>query len=226
MPKKNTDPSRTIAEITQLLEKHFGEPVRRQGADFLEDLIWTLLSQNTNDRNAETAYKRLRERFPDWPSIADARTSSIEAAIRPAGLGQQKATHIKSILKWVRDTFGCFDLNFLCSRPPDEVRDMFLALKGIGVKTISVTLMATCGHNVFPVDTHVHRICHRLHLVPLTASAEKTHWLMQPLIPDGKAYSLHINMLRLGRTICMARKPSCSVCPLYKRCPSAITDTE
>jgi endonuclease-3 len=226
MRKQTSSPAQKVAEITLLLEKHFGEPVRAQGGDFLQDLIWTLLSQNTNDRNAETAYQRLRRRFPDWSTMADARVSSIETAVRPAGLGLQKATHIKSILKWVRNTFGGFDLNVLCSQPPEQVRDMFLALKGIGVKTISVTLMACCGHNVFPVDTHVHRICKRLHLVPPTASAEKTHWLMQPLVPDGKAYSLHINMLRLGRTICSARKPNCSLCPLNKQCPSAVMDTD
>jgi endonuclease-3 len=226
MVNQTNSSSRRVAEITRLLEKHFGEPVREQGADFLEDLIWTLLSQNTNDKNAETAYKRLRKRFPAWSDLADARLSSIEAAVRPAGLGHQKATHIKSILQWVRTTFGDFDLNFLCSRPPEQVRDMFLALKGIGVKTISVTLMACCGHNVFPVDTHVHRICRRLQLVPEGASAEKTHWLMQPLVPQGKAYSLHINLLRLGRTICSARRPDCLSCPLNKRCPSAVMHTE
>jgi endonuclease III len=226
MRTQTSSPGQRVAEITRLLEKRFGEPVRAQDADFLKDLIWTLLSQNTNDKNAEAAYKRRRQRFPDWSSMADARVSSIEAAVRPAGLGMQKATHIKAILKWVRNTFGGFDLNFLCSRPTEEVRDMFLALKGIGVKTISVTLMACCGHNVFPVDTHVHRICKRLHLVPPTASAEKTHWLMQPLVPDGKAYSLHINMLRLGRTICSARTPDCPLCPLNKQCPSAIMDAD
>jgi len=226
MPKNNSAPVHNVAAITRLLEKHFGEPARPQGADFLQDLIWTLLSQNTNDKNAETAYQQLRQRFPEWQSLTDARPAAIEAAIRPAGLGRQKAGHIKSILKWVQATFGGYDLNFLCERPPDEVRDLFLGLKGIGVKTISVTLMATCGHDVFPVDTHVHRICRRLQLVPDNASAEKTHWLMQPLVPKGKAYSLHINMLRLGRTICNARKPDCARCPLQKRCPSAATDSK
>ncbi|NLP10632.1 endonuclease III, partial [bacterium] len=102
-----------------------------------------------------------------------------------------------------------------------QIRELFQQQKGIGVKTISVTLMFACGHDVFPVDTHVHRLCGRLGLVPAEASAEKTFTLMAPRIPNGKGYSFHVNMIRLGREICQARKPACPQCPLKKKCPSA-----
>jgi len=117
-------------------------------------------------------------------------------------------------------------LDFLCDMDIEEAVDTFLQLKGIGIKTISVVLMFTCGKDIFPVDTHVHRLCGRLGLVPQKASAEKTHHLMQPLVPKGKSYSLHINLLKLGRTICKARKPDCAVCPLREFCPSAFNATK
>jgi endonuclease III len=208
--------------ITQKLEESFGEPRWPGRGDPLDDLILTVLSQNTNDSNRDVAYRRLRERFADWESVMEAPVAAIADAVRPAGLGNQKAAHIKEILLWVHETYSALNLDFICHMPPDEVQQIFLQRKGIGIKTISVVLMASCGADVFPVDTHVHRLCRRLGLVPEKVSAEKTHELMQPLVPKGKAYSLHINFLKLGRTVCKAQKPSCSICPLAELCPSAI----
>ena len=125
------------------------------------------------------------------------------------------------LLEWIDKTYRTFDLDFLCDDKADEVIDTFMQRRGVGIKTISVVLMFACGKDIFPVDTHVHRICRRLGLVPENASAEKTHLLMQPLVPKGRALSLHINMLSLGRTLCKARNPNCPSCPLNDLCPSA-----
>ncbi|MBN2410749.1 endonuclease III [candidate division KSB1 bacterium] len=210
--------------ITERLEKAFGIPKWKGKGKPLDSLILTILSQSTNDRNRDMAYTRLKERFPDWMSVMNAPVEKIVDAIRPAGLGNQKSVRIKDVLKWVYDTYGTFDLHFLCDRDPEEVIHTFLQLKGVGIKTISVVLMFTCGVDIFPVDTHVHRICRRLGLVPDKTSAEKTHHLMQSIVPAGKSYSLHMNFLKLGRTICLARKPKCAVCPVNTLCPSAQPD--
>ncbi len=212
---------RKVQEITEKLEERFGEPKRPERRRPLDDLIKTILSQNTNDANRDAAYRRLRAEFPDWESVAAAAAEEIAEAIRPAGLGNQKAATIKNVLNWLKEARGTLDLDFLCSLPVDEAQRLFTGLKGIGIKTISVVLMFSCGADVFPVDTHVHRICRRLGLVPEKASAEKTHKLMQPLVPPGKSFSLHMNFLKLGRTICKAQKPRCSECPLATLCPSA-----
>jgi endonuclease-3 len=210
-----------VSEIARRLENVFGEPIRISRGNLLASLIQTILSQSTNDRNRDVAYARLREQFPDWESLVAASQQAIAEAIRPAGLSNQKSVRIKEILLWIKQTYGTFDLGFLCDVDPAEVTRTFMQLKGIGIKTISVVLMFACGHDVFPVDTHVHRICRRLRLVPEKAGAEKTHWLMQPLVPPGKSFSLHMNFLRLGRTVCKAQKPNCPQCPLNDLCPSA-----
>jgi len=210
--------------ITERLEKSFGIPKWNGKGKPLDSLILTILSQSTNDRNRDMAYSRLKEQFPDWRSVMNAPVEKIVDTIRPAGLGNQKSARIKDVLKWVYDTYGTFDLHFLCDRDPEEVINTFLQLKGVGIKTISVVMMFTCGVDIFPVDTHVHRICRRLGLVPDKTNAEKTHHLMQDNVPSGKSYSLHMNFLKLGRTICQARKPKCALCPVNDICPSAQLD--
>ena len=209
------------ALITARLEAALGEPRWQAGEDPLAALILTVLSQSTNDRNRDIAFERLRAAFPDWESVSRAPSTAIAEAIRPAGLANQKSVRIRDILQWVKENYGGFDLRPLCGQDPGEVSATFMQLKGIGIKTISVVLMVACGADVFPVDTHVHRICQRLGLVPQGVSAEKTHELMQPLVPPGKSYSLHMNLLRLGRTICQARKPRCAECPVALWCPSS-----
>lgn len=207
------------AKITSQLEKAFGIPERKHITDPLSNLMLTMLSQNTNDKNRDVAYERLKRVYPTWEDVMNAPANEIADAIRPGGLANQKSQRMKAILEWIEQEFGSLNLDRLCEMKPDEVIEQFTRLNGVGVKTISVVLMFSCGVDIFPVDTHVHRICRRLELVPENVSAEKTFWLMRPIVPKGKSYSLHMNFLKLGRTICRARKPACPDCPLNNLCP-------
>jgi endonuclease III len=214
-------PRKRTSLITSRLEAAYGEPCWQGRENPLDSLVLTILSQSTNDRNRDLAFSRLRDQFPNWEAVCNAETEAIAGAIRPAGLANQKSSRIRDILRWIRATYGTFDLHFLCEQDPHQVRETFLQLKGVGIKTISVVLMVSCGADIFPVDTHVHRLCQRLGLVPEGVSAEKTHALMQPIVPAGKSYSLHMNFLQLGRTVCLARKPRCGECPVALWCPSS-----
>ncbi len=207
------------AKITTQLEKAFGTPERKNITDPLSNLMLTILSQNTNDKNRDTAYERLKRIYPTWEDVMTAPANEIADAIRPGGLANQKSQRMKAILEWIKQEFGSLNLARLCEMKPDDVIEKFTQLNGIGVKTIGVVLMFSCGVDIFPVDTHVHRICRRLGLVPDNVSAEKTFWLMRSLVPEGKSFSLHMNFLKLGRTICRARKPACPECPLNNLCP-------
>ncbi len=209
---------RKAARVTELLERRFGVPRRRPKSSPLDSLIGTILSQSTNDRNRDRAYASLRDAFPSWQDVMDARTADIARAIRAGGLANQKSVRIRNILRWVKETFGELSLDALHQIDTAEASDLLCSQHGIGIKTAAVTLLFACGRDVFPVDTHVHRICRRLGLVPDKATAERTHHLMAPLIAKGRSLSLHVNFLRLGRTICHARGPLCAECPLGRLC--------
>jgi len=212
------DPKELTALVVEKLEGRFGIPRRRKSLPPLDSLILTVLSQSTSDLNSDRAFESLKSAFPTWQSVMDVPVSKVEEAIRSGGLARQKSVRIQDILQWVKREFGALDLGCLRKMDAQEVIRKFTAVKGIGVKTISVTLLFSCGKDVFPVDTHVHRICRRLRLVPDKATAEKTHHVMAPLVPKGKGLSLHVNMLRLGRKICRSLKPLCEECPLSDLC--------
>lgn len=205
--------------VAEALEASMGIPVQDHPLPPLENLILTVLSQNTNDRNRDIAYHRLRERFPTWDAVLRADAADVIEAIRPAGLANQKGERIQHILAWIQARYGRLNLDALCDMDPQEAFDTFCQLKGIGVKTMAVVLTFSCGKDVFPVDTHVHRLCRRIGLVPSeTPSAEKTFFLMRDRVPPGKAFSFHLNLINHGRSICKARKPQCQRCPIMTYC--------
>ncbi|MCK5328305.1 MAG: endonuclease III [Candidatus Latescibacteria bacterium] len=200
------------------MEERFGVPKWAGPSDPLDALIQTILSQNTSDTNSGRAYERLKSRFPTWEEANAADVREIADAIRSGGLANLKSERIKGVLAWLEKTRGTLDLDFIRDRKPDEAIRILGSLKGVGIKTISVVLMFACGAEIFPVDTHIHRITRRLGLAPENASAEKVHEVMQELVPQGKAYSFHMNLLKFGRTMCHARNPRCEQCPLTEEC--------
>ena len=207
-----------VKDIDRILEDIFGIPDIRRDEPPLDTLIETILSQNTNDTNRDRAYTNLRDQFPVWDDVLHADPQEIAEAIRVGGLANQKSVRIKEVLAWIKDTYGELNIDFVCDMEPAEVIETFSKLKGIGLKTVNVMLMFACRKDVFPVDTHILRISKRLDLVPANASADKAHEIMGELCPKGKAFSLHINMIRFGRTVCHARNPECRECPLMEYC--------
>jgi len=207
------------ARVVAILEQTVGSPPQAPYLPPLENLMLTLLSQNTNDVNRDKAYHKLRQQFQTWEEVMEAETRDVAEAIRMAGLANQKSQRMQKILRWIHERYGAFNLDALCEMTPQEAIETFCQLKGIGLKTISVVLAFSCGVDIFPVDTHVHRLCNRLGLVkPATKAADKTFDLMQARVPTGKSLSFHLHLIHHGRTICRARKPVCGQCPLQSLC--------
>jgi endonuclease-3 len=201
-----------------MLEALYGAPKLELDANVLDCLILTILSQNTTDVNRDKGYEALKARFPTWEEVLEADVESIGEAIKIAGLHAQKSRTIKDFLAWLKKERRELDLQFLCEMDAPAALEFLTQHKGIGVKTASVTLAFACGRDVFPVDTHILRISKRLGFIPPNCTAEKAHGLLPKIIPEGKAYPFHVNLITFGRKICNARKPRCDQCPLTDHC--------
>ena len=204
--------------VSDTLEKLLGVPTRKGARDVLECLILTILSQNTTDVSRDKGYVQLKECFPTWEDVLQADTEAIEATIKIVGLGKQKSHTIKNFLTWLKAEYGKLSLAFIHDMETEAALELLCQHKGIGIKTASVTLSFACGREVFPVDTHILRISKRLGLIPANCSAEKAHAELPLIIPEGKAYPFHMNLIYFGRQICNARKPLCEQCPLTQHC--------
>ncbi len=215
--------SRRVRAIHRRLLKHFGtlEPPRR--SDPLEELVLTVLSQNTSDANSFRAYESLRARFPTWEALASAGPSAVAAAIRSGGLSNVKAPRILAILRAIQEREGDLDLSFLRRMSDAEARDYLTSLPGVGPKTAAVVLAFSLDRPAFPVDTHVHRVAGRLGLIPPKMSAAKAHDILEAITPPEIRVAMHVGLIRLGREICKPGRPRCEICPLVDICPTAPT---
>lgn len=210
---------RILARSVRLrLERAYGLPVWRTPLPALDELVSTILSQNTNDLNRDRAFQSLRARFPTWEAVRDAPSRSVVAAIRSAGLANLKGTRIQKALRAITAERGSLDLDFLRRLPPDEARAWLLRLHGVGPKTAAIVLQFALGHAAFPVDTHVYRVSGRLGLRPERASAEQAHDILADLFQPEDYGSVHLNLIRHGRQVCHARRPACPDCILRDLC--------
>ena len=207
-----------LGKISLLLEREYGIPRRARPGNPLDILIETILSQNTNDQNRDKAYQGLKMRFPRWEDVVRARTTPIVSAIRQGGLAEQKARRIREILRWIKKQEGKLSLSFLRKMDSEEIKKTIGSLKGVGPKTVHCLLLFGLRREAFPVDTHILRIGKRLGFIPERMDAEKAHEWMSPLIPEKKSLSLHLNLIRFGRSVCKARRPLCDMCFLNKEC--------
>ena len=209
------------AAYAQLLEA-FGPPDWGTPAPPLDELVNTILSQNTNDRNRDVAFTRLRQRFPTWEAVRDAPLDELIDCVRPAGLGNQKGARIQQVLRQISAERGSLDLSFLAQLPDCEALAWLTRFKGVGPKTAAIVLVFSLGKPAFPVDTHVYRVSGRIGLRPAEISVEQAHAYLSGVFQPAQYGPGHLLLIRLGREICHARKPACPTCPLAAICQKNI----
>jgi len=224
-----------VRAIRDRLRVIYGTPLAQPHGHPIAELVLTVLSQSTNDRNRDVAYLGLRERFPTWEDVRDAPVDEVEAAIRPGGISKVKSARIKSILRAIgelprpagapapgpRDGPDHLSLDWLTSLSVPEAQRYLTSLPGVGRKTAACVLLFALGMRDVPVDTHVSRVGTRLGLFRPKAPFEELHDTMLEITPPGEELELHINLLRHGRRTCHARRPDCPGCALNQMCPSA-----
>lgn len=204
------------------LEARFGplDPPRRR--DPIEELVLTVLSQNTSDVNRDRAFAAMRVRYPTWDALARAREDELAETIRPGGLANVKAPRILEMLREIREREGgSLDLSWMRRAPDEVVRAYLTSLGGVGPKTAACVLAFALERPAIPVDTHVHRVARRLGFYDERTDAARAHLVMERAVPADIRVRMHVGLIRLGRTICRPGRPRCEDCPLNSLCPAA-----
>ncbi|MGH9942911.1 MAG: endonuclease III domain-containing protein [Pyrinomonadaceae bacterium] len=211
--------AKPVHYLVQNLERVYGVPENRHlGVDPLDMLIHVILSQATTDANSRRTFDALKRRFPTWDDALRAREATIARTIQSGGLARQKARVIKDLLRHIKEERDSLDLNFLRELTAEAATQYLTRFRGVGPKTIACTLLFACGTEVFPLDTHIFRVLRRIGLVPMRGSDAWAHDQMTRLVPAGKFYSFHVNLIRHGRSCCRPRDPLCQRCPVVEYC--------
>jgi endonuclease-3 len=224
-PEKQESPRTNEARLRRMARRvheklllAFGNPTWRSPLPPIDELISTILSQNTNDINRDRGFTALRKRFPTWEQVRDAPERGVIDCIRVSGLANQKGPRIQKVLREITAERGNLDLSFLKHMPLEEARAWLTKFQGVGPKTAAIVLQFSLDRPAFPVDTHIYRVTGRIGLRPLKMSVEQAHAWLEKLFRPEDYYADHLNLIRLGREVCHPRKPDCPHCPVVKIC--------
>ena len=207
-----------ISRIITLLKDEFpGEDPVPSRSDPLDVLIATMLSQNTTDKTSFIAFRNLKEGFENWQEVLDAPAAKVRNAIKVCGLANQKTRSIRKLLRKIKSTRGNFSLSYIDKMSDAGIYNELLQHDGVGLKTAACVLAFALGRDVFPVDTHVHRVSNRLGIAH-SKTPEGTFDELAHSIPAGKKFLFHTLLIRFGRKVCRARNPLCGKCVLFSIC--------
>lgn len=220
-PEKHLSDHETRRQALLLIHRRlageYGEPKPKSRMDPLDEVVFTILSQNTTDTNRDRAWAGMWREFDSWKSVAAAPVSRISKAIEAGGLHRTKALRIKNLLGLVLEERGDYEMDYLRDMDMEAARRDLGRFKGMGAKSINCVLLFSLGQPAFPVDTHVHRILRRVGLVD-TRDLSRANRDIQADVPAEIAYPLHMNIIRHGREVCSARRPECWRCCIEDIC--------
>lgn len=206
-----------LASVSRVLENEYEVPKREPG-DPLDELVFTILSQNTNDTNRDRAYEAMRKTFPTWYDVMNAPRVALEKALKPGGLARTKSARIQKILKSIKEQRDELNLDYLRYLPAGKVEEALKQFKGVGPKTARCVLLFALGREAFPIDTHILRALKRLGVIPPGMTAAQAHEYVPQFVPKGTSYPLHLRLIAHGKAVCHPRNPECHRCVVMRYC--------
>ncbi|NMC96578.1 MAG: hypothetical protein GYA70_03830 [Deltaproteobacteria bacterium] len=187
-------------------------------ANPLDEVIYILLSSQTDEKKFQQAYTDLKRRFHSWKRLSRNDIRAISAIIEPAGLSKVKSENIVTLFEMIENNFGVRSLAQLKKMPDDVVENYLCSLPGIGKKSARCVMMYSLNRQVFPLDTHCFRILKRLGAHDYPHPIRRWHDRIQEIVPKDIRYALHVTLLSLGRDLCRSLTTNCGKCPLKEIC--------
>ena len=210
-----------VAAITDLLVAQYGTPSLGNFRNPVKAIFYIVLSARTTESLYKEAHKQLFERFPTLQEIANAPLAKLRACVAVAGLGKKRAEQIKRIAGKLLSDFGKRSTARLRGLSAMEAYSYLRTLSGVGPKSALCIMMYSLGFDVFPVDTHAHRMLCRIGLMPSGRKHYHAQIMLPAFVPPNYSNKLHVALILHGRRICKSRLPHCSSCELSIFCKYA-----
>lgn len=202
-----------VGRIIRKLEERYGSDLRcflHYETDW-QLLFAVILSAQCTDERVNIVTSTLFKRYRSLEDFANAELHEMEEAIKSIGLYRSKAKNLILAARRLLEVYG--------GKVPSDIEDL-TSLAGVGRKTANVIRGNIYHEPSIVVDTHVKRISKKLGLAK-EEEPEKIEYELMEVLPRESWIVWNINIITLGRTICIARRERCFECFLREDCPSA-----
>jgi endonuclease III len=210
--------------VAGILAVLYGTPNLGNKQDPTDELVYIILARHTREGAYQQAFELLKKRFPKWDHLLAARRSAVAKLVYSGGLSGKKTMALRAALVRLRQRFGSCTLEPARAWSDEELEEFLCSFPEMQRKSVYCIMMYSFGRQVFPADTHVGRVLSRLGPYrELGLSLEgydhkQLQRILADLIPPNLRYSLHVNLVQHGRTICRSPQPLCGQCELRNFC--------
>lgn len=205
----SSDHRKRLRAIAETLERTMQHPkMELDHRSPWELLVATILSAQCTDQRVNQVTPSLFQRYRTATEMATANLPELETLIRSTGFFKNKAKHLVACGKAVTERFG--------KQVPHTMEEL-ITLPGVGRKTANVILGNAFGLPGVVVDTHVKRVAKRLGLTK-SDNPNLVEQDLQQLMPKSQWTAFSQRLLLHGRYVCLARKPQCRTCQVYRHC--------
>jgi len=205
----SSDHRKRFREIAKTLQRTMPSPkMELDHRSPWELLVATILSAQCTDQRVNQVTPSLFQRYRQPAELATANLPELERLIHSTGFFKNKAKHLVACGKAVTERFG---------QQVPHTMDELITLPGVGRKTANVMLGNAFGQPSIVVDTHVKRVAKRLGLTR-SDNPDRVEQDLQQLMPQSKWTAFSQRLLLHGRYVCLAKKPQCHTCPVYRYC--------
>jgi len=208
-------------QVLRRLEKQHGRPEPAARRPPLEQLILGLLSDQTSERKAVQALRRLQTDFVDFNEVRVTRPNDLAAAIHMVADPQAKAKRILRVLHQLFLRNACVTLEFLTRLPLDQARGFLEQLDGVDARTVATVVLLSLGGSALPADAALVRIAKRIGLVGRAWHAEQVQQVLEDAIPADDKFAFYRLMVIHGETVCLVKTTRCEACSLRTLCESS-----
>jgi endonuclease-3 len=201
---------KNINEIIRLLNKTYPQALTTtlNFKNPFELLVSTILAAQSTDKLVNKVTPILFQKYKNPKDFANADLLELQDDIRQTGFFRNKAI---AIIKCSKDIIENFN-----GKVPDNIDDL-VNLYGVGRKTANVVLANAFGKQGIIVDTHMLRISKLIGLT-VNINPDKVEFDLKKIVPEENWTNFSHKIVEHGRSICIARRPKCEICPISDYC--------
>lgn len=206
--------SRALKIIAELEQMYPEVRCELDHEDAYQLLVATILSAQCTDKRVNMVTPALFERYPTVEDMAGADREELIGYIRSTGFFNNKSKNILACCQDIAEKFN--------GKVPGTLEEL-TSLAGVGRKTANVILNHIFHVPAIVVDTHVGRISRHLGLTT-EKDPTKVEFDLMKILPEENWIAWNHQLIKHGRSICIARRPKCEECRLRPLCPGPIND--